>query len=976
MRTGPHLPAGHVPSGSGPHGDGGAPAPDVTVVVIAYNDARRLPRAVGSALRQSLDGVEVVVVDDGSRDGTGPLAERLADELPGRVRAVRLPVNSGGCGRPRNAGVERARGRYVMFLDSDDVLDRHACLNLLTAAEDTGADLVSGLCARVRVDRGRARESFWYPWLYQRTAVYGSLRDNPDLLYDTLATNKLYRRGFLERSGLRFVEHLHYEDLLFTAEAYLAAARTALIPHRVYNWLVEPSARSISNRRSDLANFADRLEIHRRIDALLSRHGDERLRLVKDAKFVKHDLLLYVRELRHRDAAYRQGFCALAAEYLAGLDPRVFDAAPPMAAIVAYLLREGDHEAALAAAEYRGKRPVLSTELTRCDGRVYWGRRCPSSAEGRRILDVTHLGLHRCRLSELRPLNTVTELVVKNGRVRLSGRVLNPLGRVAPDADVSACLEVYDRRRPRRVFRLPAAVTHAGNGLVWEAEFDPQRQIRPLGIVDPVWDVRLVLRVDGEGIVTRPSGLGLGDADPWEHVLLPVRPRFSRLTARSLRPCLTYRGSLAFVLHADGPAWRMAAAMARTRWGRRLRRGIRRMWAAVRRLFRAARRAATSRSTKTAVFNRVLSRLPVRTGTVVFESHLGRRYSGNPKYIHRELRRAEVPVRAVWSYDSSPQGFPEDAVLVRRGSWAYYWELARAQFWIDDQGFPDGLRKRPQTVYLQTWHGSAYKLMGEDQPRVKWAGRSERARLRRMVDRYDYFLVRSRHDVDTLVKGLGVRAELLPVGYPRNDPLVNGDPDAAAEAEALRRSLGLEDGRRVVLYAPTFRPGPDGRPVWYMDPPVEPGRFVRDLGDAMVLLLRPHYLCRMRLPAVAGDGVRDVGHVPDVTPLLLLADALITDHSSIMFDYALLDRPLILHVPDAAALGGGYFDLAEHAPGPVTRTEDELLAALADLDRVDAEYAGRRRDFVRRFGEYDRGTAARAVVERFFTTVREGVRDG
>src|SRR5262245_59409442 len=106
MTAGPHVPPGHGLYPGGP--------PAVTVVVIAYNDVRRLPRAVGSALRQSLGGVEVVVVDDGSSDGTGPLADRLADEHRGRVRAVRLPVNSGGCGRPRNVGVERARGRYVM----------------------------------------------------------------------------------------------------------------------------------------------------------------------------------------------------------------------------------------------------------------------------------------------------------------------------------------------------------------------------------------------------------------------------------------------------------------------------------------------------------------------------------------------------------------------------------------------------------------------------------------------------------------------------------------------------------------------------------------------------------------------------------------------------------------------------------------------------------------------------------------------
>src|SRR5690606_30667888 len=131
---------------------GDAMRPDVSVVVIAYNDAARLPHAVASSLAQSLRSVETVIVDDASTDGTGETADRLARAHPGRVRAVHLPSNSGGCGRPRNAGVEASAGRYVMFLDSDDLLDRHACLNLLAAAEDTGADIVSGRCDRVFLD--------------------------------------------------------------------------------------------------------------------------------------------------------------------------------------------------------------------------------------------------------------------------------------------------------------------------------------------------------------------------------------------------------------------------------------------------------------------------------------------------------------------------------------------------------------------------------------------------------------------------------------------------------------------------------------------------------------------------------------------------------------------------------------------------------------------------------------------------------
>ncbi|WP_067462093.1 bifunctional glycosyltransferase/CDP-glycerol:glycerophosphate glycerophosphotransferase [Actinomadura macra] len=957
--------------------------PEVSVVVIAYNDERRLPRAVASALAQSLGGVETVIVDDGSSDGTGQAADLLAAAHPGRVRAVHLPSNSGGCGRPRNTGIERSHGRYLMFLDSDDLLDRHACLNLVSAAEETGADLVSGRCDRIflNVPEGRKdRVRPWFPWLYRHSAVHESLSERPNLLYDTLSTNKAYRREFLEDHGLRFVERLHYEDLLFTAEAYLAAERIALIPHRVYNWLVRESARapSISSQRGDAANFADRLEIHRRIDLLFTLRGAHDLRRAKDVKFVNHDLGLCLRELAGRAPAHRTRFLNLAAAYLAELDPRTLETAHPLPAIAAFLIMEGDHAGALAAAEYgRTGRPELRAHLEERGGRIFWGGRPSgngaasppgtavrtSRAAGRRILDVTDFGFHVRPLRELRPANTVTRLEMRGDQAHMSGYVLNPLERVRPDAELGAVVEFSDRRRPSRRLRTGARIEHRGRRLVWSADFDPRR-VRPVGFIDPVWDVRLRVRVDGEEMITR---LGEGAGSPLlDGVALPVRPRLTRLAADRLRSYVTEGGHLAFILDSDGASARpLRAAVHRAATAL----AGRRAWRGVRKLERAARKRLTSRETKIAVFNRVLSRLPVRSGLVVFESHLGARYAGNPKYVYRELRRSGRRVRAVWSYAASAKGFPAEASLVRRGSWAYYLALARARFWIDDQGYPDGLRKRSETTYIQTWHGSAYKPMGMDQPGLKGAPRSEQARLRRMVGRFDCFLVRSEHDVATLARGLGVRAELLPAGYPRNDPLVTGmggDPELAAEVAALRRSLGLGDGRRVVLYAPTFRTGPGGRPVRGLEPPIDPAVFARELGGEFVLLVRPHYLCKATLPPSARAVMRDVGAVPDVTPLLLLSDALVTDHSSIMFDFALLDRPIILHLPDEAGLDTGYFDLRRHAPGPITRTEDELVAALARLDASGDAHAVRRRAFALRFGEHDRGTAARTVVERYF----------
>jgi len=139
-----------------------------------------------------------------------------------------------------------------------------------------------------------------------------------------------------------------------------------------------------------------------------------------------------------------------------------------------------------------------------------------------------------------------------------------------------------------------------------------------------------------------------------------------------------------------------------------------------------------------------------------------------------------------------------------------------------------------------------------------------------------------------------------------------------------------------------------------------------------VLMVRPHYLTAFVLPPRYGHSVRNVSAIHDVTRLLQISDALITDYSSLMFDYALLDRPMIFHVPDldeyVARSRGSYFDLASTAPGPLTRNSAELFAALADLDGNSAAFAAQRREFVAKFGEYDTGTAAKAVVDRFFTT--------
>ncbi len=230
----------------------------MSIVVIGHDDAAHVADAVRSALGQGPAVREVVAVDDCSTDGSAELLERLAAAEP-RLRVVRLPVNSGGCGTPRNTGLDAATAPYVMFLDSDDVLPPGAAGALLAAAREADAQVTGGLCVRRELPSGR--EVPWEPALYAAPAVLARPAGLPRLVRDTLAVNKLYATDFLRAHGIRFPEgRFPYEDIVFTARVWAAAPRVALIPDRVYVWHVRRAAPrlSISLDRADVGNWRAR----------------------------------------------------------------------------------------------------------------------------------------------------------------------------------------------------------------------------------------------------------------------------------------------------------------------------------------------------------------------------------------------------------------------------------------------------------------------------------------------------------------------------------------------------------------------------------------------------------------------------------------------------------------------------------------------------------------------------------------------
>ncbi|MGI8677841.1 MAG: glycosyltransferase family 2 protein [Jatrophihabitans sp.] len=202
----------------------------VSVVVPVWNPGPNLGRCLDSLLGQTLapDDYELVLVDDGSTDGTAARLDALAAELGDRVQVLHIP-NSGWPGRPRNVGVAAALGEYVQFVDNDDVLDRGALKSLYELASASEADIVLGkLSSDFRgVNRG----------VFRKTVTRRTVADYP--VIDSLTPHKLFRRAFLEQHSIRFPEgRTILEDQVYVVRAYVKATSIAVLAdHACYFYL-------------------------------------------------------------------------------------------------------------------------------------------------------------------------------------------------------------------------------------------------------------------------------------------------------------------------------------------------------------------------------------------------------------------------------------------------------------------------------------------------------------------------------------------------------------------------------------------------------------------------------------------------------------------------------------------------------------------------------------------------------------------
>jgi CDP-glycerol glycerophosphotransferase (TagB/SpsB family) len=342
---------------------------------------------------------------------------------------------------------------------------------------------------------------------------------------------------------------------------------------------------------------------------------------------------------------------------------------------------------------------------------------------------------------------------------------------------------------------------------------------------------------------------------------------------------------------------------------------------------------------------------------VYFESFYGRTAADNPAAIDAELARRAPGVRRYWSVADGSVPIPPGAVRLIEGSSEWWRVRAEARLYVINDWLRWAFIPRPHQRVLQTWHGTMLKRLALDRPGVTPRVRFAATRQSR---RWDALLAQNAYSASIFRTAYAVRRPIWVTGYPRNDILFR-----PAEVARIRAALGLADGARAVLYAPTWR---DDRTELVAD--LDAVRFARSLSDDHVLLVRGHSRTLGHGADHQGDRLIDVTSYPDVGELMLVADVLITDYSSVMFDFASTGKPMVFFTPDLAHYGdvlrGFYFDLVADAPGPLVQTHDELVAALSDLDGLAAKYADRYAAWQQKFTPHDDGRAAERVVQRLF----------
>jgi CRISPR system Cascade subunit CasB len=374
----------------------------------------------------------------------------------------------------------------------------------------------------------------------------------------------------------------------------------------------------------------------------------------------------------------------------------------------------------------------------------------------------------------------------------------------------------------------------------------------------------------------------------------------------------------------------------------------------------AARLRGAVRTALLRVHHRLQRCLPLRADWAVFTAQGG--HGGDPAALEAAFREFAPHIRTAWvARPEHRHTVPPGIRRLTPGTAAYFTALARAAYLVDDSPLAHSPltprpAKRAGQIVLQTHQGTPLAHTGLDlQERPAAARGTDFARLLDGVDQWDYALSANRHSTLTHERVYPGSYATLEYGRPCTDVFHTA---TAEDVARLREALGVPREAVAVLYAPAPRDH-----LRTQRPFLDLERVLRRLGPGFVVLARTAHP-----PAAPGaPGLIDVSRHPGVESLCLAADVLVTDYASLMVDYAVLDRPIVLYTPDREvfeATRGSYVDLWSDPPGAVAHSEDELIDVFTAGHWRDARAERLRAAFRERFCPHDDGRVAERVVRR------------
>lgn len=350
--------------------------------------------------------------------------------------------------------------------------------------------------------------------------------------------------------------------------------------------------------------------------------------------------------------------------------------------------------------------------------------------------------------------------------------------------------------------------------------------------------------------------------------------------------------------------------------------------------------------------------LPIDKKLVVFSAH-SRKYNDSPRALYEYMinHLDYQGYRFVWGLeDPEHVELPGPAIKVKADTPEYFKYCLKARYWITCVNIERSLHfKKKGCRYLNTWHGTPFKHVGND------------AGVRKDYDfrAVDLFCYASDYEKEIYKRAFNVREEaLIPTGLPRNDELYKvGDEKILS----IKERLGLPQDKKIILYAPTWRDSTDNGATYAIKPPIDTKKWEKELGDEYIVLFRTHGYTNKLLGIEFNDTIRDYSAYPVINDLFAVSDILISDYSASMADYSILERPILCFAYDYEQYRderGLYLDYEKEMPSGILRTEEDVLRYIKTMDYE--EECKKSKEMIKDRITYYGGHATETCLERLF----------